>query len=261
VRRAVLALDPRDQTQHVEDAVAQRRVCFTPQHDGTTELWAVLPAGIAAALQAALDRQAAQAKTADDDRTADQRRADALPALVFGNQPLQPRVQVTVALSTLLGLDQQPGDLDRHGPIPAALARALAFDPTGTWHRLLTDPTGRVLTADHTRYRPATPIARLVTARHTSCVFPGCRRTAARCELDHIQPWADGGPTQPDNLQPLCPRHHHAKHDAGWHAWRLPDHTTRWRSPTGHHYHRPPDQLPRDTTTDPPDDQDDDQAA
>jgi hypothetical protein len=95
-------------------------------------------------------------------------------------------------------------------------------------------------------------MARVVTARQTTCVFPGCRRSATRCHLDHIHAWNHGGQTNPDNLQPLCPRHHHLKHDAGWDVRRLPDGTTRWRSPSGHTYHRPPDEIPRDTTTDPP---------
>jgi hypothetical protein len=149
-------------------------------------------------------------------------------------------------------VDEQPGELDRHGPIPAPLARALAHDPTATWRRLLTDPAGHVVDAGRTSYRPPARIARVVTARQTSCVFPGCRRSAARCHLDHIHAWNDGGQTNPDNLQPLCPRHHHLKHEAGWHVERLPDGTTRWRSPSGHTYHRPPDEIPRDTTTDPP---------
>ncbi|HET8582159.1 MAG TPA: DUF222 domain-containing protein [Jatrophihabitans sp.] len=136
VRRAVLALDPRDQQQKVEDAVAERRVCFTPQDDGTTELWASLPAAGAAALQARLRRAAQKAKQLRDGRTADQRQADALVDLALGSeqagtgQQLKPRVNVIVALSTLLGLDNQAGELHGHGPIPAAVARALAFDPT-----------------------------------------------------------------------------------------------------------------------------------
>jgi hypothetical protein len=83
-------------------------------------------------------------------------------------------------------------------------------------------------------------------------VFPGCRRTAARCELDHIHTWNDGGTTSAANLQPLSPRHHHLKHEAGWSVHRLPDGTTRWTSPAGRIYHRPPDETPIDTTSDPP---------
>ena len=52
VRRAVLAVDPRTAEEQHRDAVAERRVVFTPQDDGTSELWALLPAEQAAALQA-----------------------------------------------------------------------------------------------------------------------------------------------------------------------------------------------------------------
>ena len=65
------------------------------------------------------------------------------------------------------------------------------------------------------------------------------------------------GPTagnHADNLQPLCARHHHLKHEAGWSVRREPDGTTTWTSPTGHTYTRPPDELPTDTTSDPPGD-------
>ena len=262
VRRAVLALDPRDQQQKVEDAVAERRVCFTPQDDGTTELWASLPAAGAAALQARLRRAAQKAKQLRDGRTADQRQADALIDLALGDpcepastsgQQLKPRINVIVALSTLLGLDNQPGELDGHGPIPAAIARALAFDPTGTWRRLLTDQTGQVVDAGRTVYKPPAPLERLIQTRDVTCRFPTCRRAAVRSEIDHIIAWLDNGPTDRENLHALCPRHHHLKHESGWTVQRLPDGTTRWRSPTGHTYDKPPDELPRDTTTDPPD--------
>ena len=49
---------------------------------------------------------------------------------------------------------------------------------------------------------------------------------------------------------PLCSRHHHLKHDAGWRLQRLENDTVRWTTPTGHTYDRPPpDSLPIDTTT------------
>ena len=61
--------------------------------------------------------------------------------------------------------------------------------------------------------------------------------------------WELGGQTCPANLMPLCTRHHHLKHDAGWRLWRRKDDTVRWKSPTGHTYDRPPpDTLPTDTT-------------
>lgn len=253
LRRAVLAVAPREQDELVRDAVAERRVCISPQDNGTSELWALLPAAQAAALEDALAQRADQFKAINDGRTAEQRRADALVDLALGGQPLRPQVSVTVALSTLLGTDEQPGELDRHGPIPAALARALAFDPTSTWRRLLTDPAGQLLDVSASSYRPPAAMARLVTTRDATCRFPGCRRRAARCELDHLHPYQAGGATTPQNLHPLCPRHHHLKHETGWQVQRLPDGTTRWRTAAGRTYDQPPDEhLPRDTTTDPP---------
>lgn len=252
VRRAVLRLDPRTQADRREEAVAGRRVCFTPQGDGTTALWALLPAETAAALHGAIDTRADALKAADDGRTADQRRADALAELVFGATSVHARVNVTVSLATLLALADEPAELERYGAIPAELARALAFDVTGTWRRLLLDQADQVVDVGRSAYRPPTRLARMVVARQTTCVFPRCRHIAARCELDHIQSWAAGGHTSAANLQPLCPRHHHLRHEAGWEVWRLPDGTTRWRSPAGRTYDRPPDEIPRDSTTDPP---------
>jgi hypothetical protein len=215
VQRAVLALDPRVQDEQVAEAIAQRRIVLTPQGDGTTELWALLPSDAAAAVSDAVDQVAARLKALDrsspSPRTADQRRADVLVDLVLagacGAEPgvgggLRPQVSVTVALSTLLGLDEQAAELDGSGPIPAALARALAFDATGTWRRLLTDDAGQLVQVAAKSYRPPAPMARHVRLRHQTCCFPGCRRRAVRCELDHIVAWEYGGQTHPDNLQP-----------------------------------------------------------
>jgi hypothetical protein len=251
VRRAVLAADPRTAETKHQDAVAERRVIFTPQDDGTTELWASLPADAAAALAARVQQLADTWKNLDDGRTADQRRADALCSLA-GDAPGRrgrPAVNVTVALSTLLGIDDQPGELDGHGPIPAVLARAIAFDATGSWRRLVTDEHGNLIDISARTYRPPALMARFVELRDVTCCHPVCRRPAVACDLDHTHDWDLGGQTCPANLMPLCTRHHHLKHDGGWRLWRLPDGTVRWRTPTGQTYDKPPEPLPRDTTT------------
>ncbi len=168
-------------------------------------------------------------------------------------QGMRPSIQVTVAASTLLGLDEQPGELAGHGPIPASLARHLAADHTGTWRRLLTDPaTNTLLDYGHTTYRPPKDLTDYVIVRDQTCTFPGCRRSAHRCDLDHRLPYDNGGSTSADNLAVLCRRHHRLKHQR-WRVHRDPDTgTSHWTAPTGHHYYQsqPPDQ-PHDTTTDP----------
>jgi hypothetical protein len=145
-------------------------------------------------------------------------------------------VQVSVALSTLLGLDEQPGELAGHGPIPAALARHLAADPSGTWRRLVTDPLGGLVDYGRTRYRPPAALREHVLARDLTCRFPTCQRAARRADIDHLHRWADGGPTAEPNLLVLCERHHKAKDDGHWHAQLNPDRSVTWTSPTGRTY-------------------------
>jgi hypothetical protein len=163
-------------------------------------------------------------------------------------QGRRPNVQVTIALSTLLGLDDQPGDLDGYGPIPAELARLIASDPTGTWRRLVTDEHGQLLDYGRSTYEPPANLRDHLIARDPHCRGAGCRRTSRRAELDHIHNWASGGATSEANMHPLCGTEHHLKHDCGWQVERDPDGTTRWRTPTGRIYDKPPDQLPTDAT-------------
>jgi hypothetical protein len=260
VRRAVARVAAATVEEQRAEAMHQRRVAVTPRGDGMAELWALLPAEGAAAVMTAVDALAS-VTSADDPRTADQRRADALVDLGVAalHDPLLPRaqgmrpsVQVTVALSTLLGEDEQPGELAGHGPIPASLARRLAADETGTWRRLVTDPvTGHLLDYGDKTYRPPKDLAEFVIARDQACTFPTCSRAAHRCDLDHRIPYSQGGSTSSGNIDALCKRHHLGKHQAGWTPHRTSKGTT-WISPTRHIYRSRPPDLPRDTTSDPP---------
>jgi hypothetical protein len=160
---------------------------------------------------------------------------------------VQVRVGVTVGLTTLLGLDQLPGELAGYGPIPADQARELAAQ--GTWRRLVTDPvTGALLDYGTSRYTPPAHLAAHVVARDQTCVFPGCRIRADRCDLDHRVPFdADGGngATSDVNLSALCRPHHRLKQQPGWRLARYADGTLAWRTPTGHRYLRRPPPVGR----------------
>ncbi len=283
VARAVLALDPRRAEAQHRNACERRRVEVRMLEHGMGSLYAELPAeavqAIATRVQAAADtltaadRRAAADRCAAADslaaaerpepvetvqqRTADQVRADALVALVTGQdldlratwQGRRPSVQVSVALSTLLALDEEPGELDGYGPIPAQLARRIAADPTGTWRRLVTDPLGGVIDVGRDAYEPPQNLTEHVIARDRTCRFPGCRRRARRCEIDHQTPWGQDGRTNECNLECLCSRHHHLKHEAGWTVLGNPNDPLLWITPTGHTYLDPPGRNPIDTTT------------
>jgi hypothetical protein len=237
VRRTVAGIDPRGAKDRHEHAASERRVVHRPEPDAMAWLHAYLPAVDAAAIMTGVQAAADAAAHDGTDRTADQRRADALVDLClrgagYGDggvgagghadggpgssatgastqQGRKPSVQVSVALSTLLGLDEQPGDLDGYGPIPAELARRLAADPSGTWRRLLTDDHGRLLDYGRTTYRPPADLRDYVIARDRTCTLPVCHRDARRCDLDHLTDWAAGGTTSPGNLGAKCPRHHY----------------------------------------------------
>jgi Domain of unknown function (DUF222) len=271
--RAVLAADPDGAQVRHERAVVERRVAISALPDGMAELWALLPAPAAAAIYTAID-QHGRRPGQPSDVPVDARRADALVDLVTrhavgaGGTPaasagagrpttaeaasscaaavaarpaLAPLVQVTVAASTLLRLDNQPAELAGHGPIPAEMARQVAADPSGTWRRILTDPaTGTVLDIGNRSYRPSRPLARYVAARDATCRFPGCRQPARRCDLDHVTPWP-AGPTTAANLIAVCRHHHRLKHSGRWQVRAARDGTVTWTAPTGRTYTtRPP---------------------
>ena len=264
IAHAVIATDPAAaQTRHVR-AVADRRVELYAQPDGMATLWALLPADDAVLVMAALRGQADAARAPGDTRTRAQRVADALvdlhtahwrnPAPPSSGDPSNgdpsngprwrgrgrggPLVRVVVAATTLLGLDEQPGELAGYGPIPAEVARRLAADHTGTWQRILTDPvSGALLDVGRRRYTPPAALAEHIRVRDRTCRFPGCRMPAERCDLDHLCRYPDG-PTSRCNLCAECRHHHRLKHEAGWQVHNDPGlpATVIWTTPAGLSY-------------------------
>jgi hypothetical protein len=160
------------------------------------------------------------------------------------------QIRVTVAASTLLGMDDQPADLDGYGPIDAVTARTLAA--SGVWQRVVTDPlSGTVLDLGRTRYRPTAALAEHVRVRDRRCVAPGCVVPATHADLDHTRPyhapprppglpWRSVeeplGTTADYNLGPLCRRHHRLKTDGGFVLRQVRPGAFEWTSPTGHRY-------------------------
>lgn len=141
----------------------------------------------------------------------------------------KPLIQVVVGLDTLLGGDR-PAELVGHGPITATAARALAAG--GALARLTTDPlSGALLDYGRTTYAPPAALADHVRARDQICRGPGCTRRIR--DLDHHQPWADGGPTSDANLTGYCAHCHRLKDAPGWQVIAHPDGSLTWISPHG----------------------------
>jgi hypothetical protein len=122
---------------------------------------------------------------------------------------------VTLSLSTLLGLDDAPGELAGSGPVPASVARELAASAS-TWRRLLTDPVdGHLVTQAIRSYRPTAAVREFVLARAGGvCASRGCTARHG-LQIDHDIPWPHG-PTSAGNNLPLHQPHHDAKTCGAW---------------------------------------------
>jgi Domain of unknown function (DUF222)/HNH endonuclease len=154
---------------------------------------------------------------------------------------IRPRVLVTIPALTLAKRSTTPADLEGYGPIDGHTARQIASN-SKTLQRLLTDPvTGIVLTMDRKRYRIPKDLRTWLRARDGTCRFPGCNKAASKSELDHTHEWAQGGPTNHNNLAHLCPSHHTLKSTGLWTVKQTGGGTLEWTSQTGSHYTTEPE--------------------
>ncbi|MHA3701576.1 DUF222 domain-containing protein [Jatrophihabitans sp. YIM 134969] len=291
--RVVHEVDPERAARRHERARRGRRVSLRAEPDGMSCLWALLSAEQGQLVHKTLDAYARSSKARNvpgDDRTLDERRTDALVDLVT-RRPGAPAVgvptsdgdacdcgstgddsaatdatseptahgrraeiHVTVAWSTLIGADDAPADLTGYGPIDAATARRIAFDPTSTWRRLLVDPeSGQLLDYGRRTYAPPQHLQDFCIARDQQCRFPTCDKPAVMCDLDHRLDWERGGCTCDTNLDPLCRNHHRLKHEAGWTHQREADTgDSIWTDPSGTEHVKAATRLPTPRPVEPP---------
>jgi hypothetical protein len=95
-------------------------------------------------------------------------------------------------------------EIEGIGPVPVETVRAAASDAIlravviRNGHVIKTAPAGRTIPAD---------LRRLLHERDGTCVVPGCDNRH-HLEIHHLLPYAQGGPTTPDNTARVCPTHH-----------------------------------------------------
>ena len=182
-------------------------------------------------------------------------------------------INLTMPMSTWLGLSNNPGEVAAYGAVDAVTCKQLAdvMDGETDWCLTLTDPAGRAAAhacarrgparcggirwaaglrerlqllesapCGHGRqsssYTPPPTLRHLIESRQRTCSFPGCRRAASRCDLDHTVPFDQGGRTCECNLAPLCRRHHQAKQSHGWRLTQPEPGRMIWRLPSGRVY-------------------------
>jgi Domain of unknown function (DUF222) len=244
----VVARADSDAVRRRRERRGDRELSIWGDADGLTEIFGRLLTTDAHAVDARLDALAATV-CADDPRTRNQRRADAMGALVMGADRLSCRcghtrcpaatgpvpspvvIHVIADEATLDGSASTPGSMiGSDALLPAELIADLAKSAR---LRPLIHPADA---SPERGYTPSRALADFVRCRDLTCRFPGCDKPAVRCDLDHTIPHRDGGPTHASNLKSLCRLHHLIKTFWGWHDQQLPDGTIIWTSPSGQTY-------------------------
>jgi len=152
-----------------------------------------------------------------DDRSREQRYADAWVDLAGGGKPAS--VQVTATIETVKSLaGASAGEMEFSPPISAKTVQRMACDCSVT--RVLLDQDSVVLDMGRSKRVVANALRTALKIRDGHCQWPGCERTASWCDGHHIVHWIDGGPTDLENLVLLCKRHHRMVHEGGWQLLR-----------------------------------------
>jgi hypothetical protein len=174
----------------------------------------------------AIESIAAASRCAGDERTAAQRRGDALVqlcdlALASGQLPtlrtVKPHVIVTIDAEALTDAAPQPhaARTGMDAQLSAAKARWLACDSTVS--RIVLGPDSLPVDLGRTHRVVPPHLRKAVVERDRSCVFAGCEAPSWWCDVHHLLEWINDGQTSLDNSALLCERHHTKIH----HGYRV----------------------------------------
>ncbi len=213
--RQLAKLDEQAAAKRRRVARTNRRVWVQPEADGMATLGAYLTAEEAKACLQGLN-----SGLTDHEGGVDAARADTLVARITGTEPGTP-VPVQVLITA------NGPELAGYGPLSGEHATDLCDGAPRTILR--PPPAARIA------YRPGLGLTRWVKARDRHCRFPGCRRPAANCDLDHLIPHPTGSTTT-TNLACLCRYHHRLKTHTSWEVRAGPNAALEWTSPRGRKY-------------------------
>ena len=221
-RLARHVVDPDGFFKEEEQNFLLRHFHLSQMPDGMFALDGLLDPISGAALQTAVD-VLAKPKGAEDERTARQRRADAIGELALhameqGTLPrrhgVKPQINLTMSLEALKGeLGVAPAELDLSLPISTRTAERLACDCTIS-RVVLAD--SMVIDVGRATRTVSPPTMRALRVRDKGCRFPGCDRQVNWSSPHHIRFWARGGSGNLPNLVLLCYFHHRLVHEGGW---------------------------------------------
>jgi uncharacterized protein DUF222 len=157
-----------------------------------------------------------------DDRSAAQRRADALEDISrlalcsdkpSGTRADTPHLTVTVDFDVLAG-QLSAGTFDNGLAITPDTVRRLACDAKIL--PAVMGSAGQTLDLGRSQRTWTGPARRAVILRDRGCVFPDCDKPPAWCDVHHIDYFSHGGRTDLCNAALLCAFHHYLIHHSDW---------------------------------------------
>ena len=140
-------------------------------------------------------------------RTPDQRRADALVEMAKRSGAMPKGARKPRPLFTVVLGEDRLADLCQLGSgavvPPSGLLRWL---DAAELEAILFDGKGRAIEVSRRRLFLGA-LRRIIEVRDRCCYHPTCDEPAERCQVDHIEPHAEGGMTSQDNGQLACGFH------------------------------------------------------
>lgn len=156
-------------------------------------------------------------------RTADQQRHDVLAAIIDTAARSGEHSSIGGAAPTVLvsvrAADLEAGRGVAHAEgveVPVSLRAARHLICTGGIQTVVVDDAGAILQLGSPERCFTVHQRRAITLRDGGCLIPGCSVPAGWCEIHHVVPDRDGGPTHPDNGVMLCWFHHRTIDTSGW---------------------------------------------
>ncbi|MEO7147101.1 MAG: DUF222 domain-containing protein [Terrimesophilobacter sp.] len=173
------------------------------------------------------DEELADHNLEHDPRTRDQKRHDIFAGILdtaarAAETPTMggaaPVVMVSVRQSDL---DADGGDGRGVGyidglDIPVSMRVVKQYTCNGGTQRVVLDDNGRIIELGSPERCFTPQQRRAITLRDGECSTPGCHIPAAWCEIHHVDPAENGGPTHTDNGLLLCWFHHRSLDTSGW---------------------------------------------
>ena len=181
---------------------------------------------------------ARNADQSDDDRTWDQLQADVVVDLLTGarssGDERVPEVSVLIDYQTLarrLSRVRRPVRPPTANRCRSTSVRRLCCEANIV--PIVLGGAGEVLDVGRQRRLATRAQRRALRAMYRTCAHPSCTVPFDSCRIHHVIYWQRGGPSDLDNMVPLCERHHHLVHEGGWTLELFPDRRTTWRTPDG----------------------------